>query len=164
MEKSDHEKFDWNCLMLPGYQILHTEWCYQLVNLKGSKFTWSAFGTRLARPQSERWGLSSASSNMLADLIFLWTTDGEQTSCRYLNSFFLRIRQPIYKYNREKYYVPIKILVALFCMAKLTNWTSHGAVFRFWPYILTKTHTQLAIYILFVSLIQWKQDTWLPQY
>ena len=38
---------------------------------KNYKITWFAFGILLANPQSERLGLKSASSNMLADLIFL---------------------------------------------------------------------------------------------
>ena len=62
---------------------------YKVNNLWESfeKFTWSRLVIKLARPQSERWGFISASSKILADLIFLWTTEGAQTSCRYLQKF-----------------------------------------------------------------------------
>lgn len=44
----------------------------------------SVLGVRAAKPQSDRWGLSSSSSNIFADLKFLCTTEGKQTSCKYL--------------------------------------------------------------------------------
>lgn len=56
------------------------------VKYKGS--TWSASETKLANPESDKWGLSSVSNNILADFKFLWTTDGEQTSCKYLKSLY----------------------------------------------------------------------------
>ena len=47
-------------------------------------YTSFAVGRKLARPESERCGFSSESSKIFADLMFLWTIDGEQTSCKYL--------------------------------------------------------------------------------
>lgn len=44
----------------------------------------SVFGVRAARPQSDKWGLSSSSSKIFADLKFLCTVEGRQTSCKYL--------------------------------------------------------------------------------
>ena len=80
----------WTCIVIQCLQVIR----YELITVTVSKrrfikldLTWSAFGTKLSSPESERWGLSSASSSMLADLMFLWTIDGEQTSWRYLKSF-----------------------------------------------------------------------------
>lgn len=52
--------------------------------LEVSAYTSFAVGRKLARPESERCGFSSESSKIFADLMFLWTIDGEQTSCKYL--------------------------------------------------------------------------------
>lgn len=66
---------------------------FSIIITETLKYTWFAFCIKFAKPQSERWGLSSASSNMLDDLTFLWTTDGEHTSCKYLKNITFSIRQ-----------------------------------------------------------------------
>lgn len=58
--------------------------CYSSTNSTPLSTCRSVFGFRAARPQSDKWGLSSSSSKMFADLKFLCTTEGKHTSCKYL--------------------------------------------------------------------------------
>nr|GMD04900.1 hypothetical protein Iba_chr06bCG1470 [Ipomoea batatas] len=44
------------------------------------------FGVRAANPQSDNWGFRPSSSKMFADLKFLCTIEGRQTSCKYSNA------------------------------------------------------------------------------
>lgn len=41
-------------------------------------------GVSAAKPQSDKWGFNSSSSKIFADFKFLCTTEGRQTSCKYL--------------------------------------------------------------------------------
>jgi hypothetical protein len=77
LSQSKHNKRDVN-------QKFHKAWTHKTI--QSFCFTClSVFGVRAAKPQSDKWGLSSSSSKILADLKFLCTTEGKQTSCKYLS-------------------------------------------------------------------------------
>lgn len=46
----------------------------------------SGLAIRSANPESDRWGFRSPSSRIFDDLKFLWSTDGEHVSCKYLTT------------------------------------------------------------------------------